>query len=172
MWVLDGDATKVLREIPTGMGAHGLYLSRDASQLYVTNRHDGSVSVLDAYTGAPLAKWMIPGGGSPDMGNVTADGTQLWLCGRYDRSVYVLSTADGHLAQDRCGKRASRALRLASAGPVLAGAHGHYAVGRRPPGGSGRLVTLIATVVAAEMNPLVRTFWNAGSEDAHWRTVR
>jgi DNA-binding beta-propeller fold protein YncE len=31
------------------------------------------------------------------MGNVTANGTQLWLSGRYDRSVYVLSTADGHL---------------------------------------------------------------------------
>ena len=97
LWVLDGAATKVVREIPTGMGAHGLYLSRDATKLYVTNRQEGSVSVLDAYTGAPLAKWTIPGGGSPDMGNVTADGTQLWLSGRYDRSVYVLSTADGHL---------------------------------------------------------------------------
>jgi YVTN family beta-propeller protein len=97
VWVLDGAATKVVREIPTGMGAHGLYLSRDATKIYVTNRHEGSVSVLDAYTGAPLAKWTIPGGGSPDMGNVTADGTQLWLSGRYDRSVYVLSTADGHL---------------------------------------------------------------------------
>jgi YVTN family beta-propeller protein len=97
VWVLDGAATKVVREIPTGMGAHGLYLSRDATKLYVTNRHEGSVSVLDAYTGASLAKWTIPGGGSPDMGNVTADGTQLWLSGRYDRSVYVLSTADGHL---------------------------------------------------------------------------
>jgi hypothetical protein len=31
------------------------------------------------------------------MGNVTADGAQLWLSGRYDRSVYVLSTDDGHL---------------------------------------------------------------------------
>jgi YVTN family beta-propeller protein len=97
LWVLDGAATKVLREIPTGLGAHGLYLSRDAKKLYVTNRHEGSVSVVDAYTGAPLAKWTIPGGGSPDMGNVTADGTQLWLSGRYHRSVYVLSTADGHL---------------------------------------------------------------------------
>jgi YVTN family beta-propeller protein len=97
LWVLDGAATKVLREIPTGGGAHGLYLSRDATRLYVTNRHEGSVSVLDAYTGAPVAKWTIPGGGSPDMGNVTTDGTQLWLSGRYDRSVYVLSTADGHL---------------------------------------------------------------------------
>ena len=97
VWVLDGAATKVVREIPSGRGAHGLYLSRDATKLYVTNRGEGSVSVLDAYTGAPLTKWTIPGGGSPDMGNVTADGTQLWLSGRYDRSVYVLSTADGHL---------------------------------------------------------------------------
>ncbi len=97
VWVLDGAATKVIREIPTGRGAHGLYLSRDATKLYVTNRHEGSVSVLDAYTGAVLTKWTIPGGGSPDMGNVTADGTELWLSGRYDRAVYVLSTADGHL---------------------------------------------------------------------------
>jgi YVTN family beta-propeller protein len=97
LWVLDGAATTVLREIPTGHGAHGLYLSRDATRLYVTNRHDGTVSVLDAYTGAAVATWPIPGGGSPDMGNVTADGSQLWLSGRYDRAVYVLDTADGHL---------------------------------------------------------------------------
>ena len=97
VWVLDGAATKVLREIPTGGGAHGLYLSRDATRLYVTNRHEGSVSVLDAYTGATVTKWTIPGGGSPDMGNVTADGSQLWLSGRYDDVVYVLSTVDGHL---------------------------------------------------------------------------
>ncbi len=97
VWVLDGAATHVLRFIPTGPGAHGLYLSRDATRLYVTNRHEGSVSVLDAYTGAVLTKWQIPGGGSPDMGNVTADGRQLWLSGRYNNEVYVLSTDDGHL---------------------------------------------------------------------------
>jgi YVTN family beta-propeller protein len=97
LWVLDGAATTVLREIPTGHGAHGLYLSRDARRLYVTNRHSGTVSVLDAYTGAIQATWPIPGGGSPDMGNVTADGSQLWLSGRWDRAVYVLSTADGSL---------------------------------------------------------------------------
>jgi DNA-binding beta-propeller fold protein YncE len=98
LWVLDGAATTVIREIPTGGGAHGLYLSRDATRLFVTNRHEGSVSVLDAYTGEAVAKWQLPGG-SPDMGNVTADGSQLWLSGRYDGSVYVLSTADGHLIQ-------------------------------------------------------------------------
>ncbi|WIX98346.1 beta-propeller fold lactonase family protein [Amycolatopsis mongoliensis] len=97
LWVLDGAATHVLRFIPTGRGAHGLYLSRDAKRLYVTNRHEGSVSVLDAYTGAPVTVWHLPGGGSPDMGNVTADGAQLWLSGRYDKAVYVLSTKDGSL---------------------------------------------------------------------------
>ncbi|AHH93947.1 hypothetical protein [Kutzneria albida] len=97
LWVLDGAATKVLRFIPTGHGAHGLYLSRDAKQLYVTNRHEGSVSVLNAYTGEVQTKWQIPGRGSPDMGNVTADGSQLWLSGRYNGVVYVLSTKDGSL---------------------------------------------------------------------------
>lgn len=75
LWVLDVAATKVLRFISTGVGAHGLYLSRDAQQLYVSNRHEGSVSVLDARTGAAITKWRIPGGGSPDMGNTTADGS-------------------------------------------------------------------------------------------------
>ncbi|MCW2722117.1 YncE family protein [Pseudonocardia sp.] len=100
VWVLDGAATKVLREIPTGLGAHGLYMSRDAKRLFVTDRKEGAVSVLDAYTGAVLTKWKIPGGGSPDMGNVTADGSQLWLSGRYNNVVYVLSTVDGHLIKE------------------------------------------------------------------------
>lgn len=97
LWVLDGAATTVQRFIPTGRCAHGLYLSRDAKRLFVSNRGEGSVSVLNADTGVPITKWQIPGGGSPDMGNLTADGTQLWLSGRYDNVVYVLSTVDGTL---------------------------------------------------------------------------
>lgn len=97
LWVVDRAATKVERHIPTGKGSHGIYLSRDAKQMYVTNRLEGSVSVLDANTGAAITKWTLPGGGSPDMGNVSADGTQLWLSGRYNRAVYVLSTVDGKL---------------------------------------------------------------------------
>jgi DNA-binding beta-propeller fold protein YncE len=96
LWVLDGAATHVMGEIKLAAGTHGIYPSRDASKLYVSNRIAGSVSVLDARTGDVQATWPIPGG-SPDMGGVTADGSQLWLSGRYNREVYVLSTADGHL---------------------------------------------------------------------------
>jgi YVTN family beta-propeller protein len=96
LWVLDGAATKVIGEIPIGAGTHGIYPSRDATSLYVTARIAGTVTVLDPGTGAIKATWPIPGG-SPDMGGVTADGSQLWLSGRYNKEVYVLSTADGHL---------------------------------------------------------------------------
>jgi len=99
VWVLDGGATKVLRHIATGLGAHGLYLSRDAKHLYVTNRHEGSISVLNAYTGDIEAKWTIPGGGSPDMGNVSADGTRLWISGRYNNVVYVFDTTTGTMIE-------------------------------------------------------------------------
>jgi YVTN family beta-propeller protein len=97
LWVIDGAATQVIGQIPTAPGAHGLYLSRDATQLYVTNRHGDSVSVLDADTGAPITTWPIAAPSSPDMGGVTADGSQLWLSGRYDDEVYVMSTVDGHM---------------------------------------------------------------------------
>jgi DNA-binding beta-propeller fold protein YncE len=96
LWVLDGAATKIIGQISTGAGAHGLYLSRDAGELYISNRIKSSVSVLNSRTGAPITEWPIPHG-SPDMGGVTADGTQLWLSGRYTKEVYVISTTDGHL---------------------------------------------------------------------------
>ncbi len=31
------------------------------------------------------------------MGNVSADGTVLWVSGRYNNVVYAISTIDGHL---------------------------------------------------------------------------
>jgi DNA-binding beta-propeller fold protein YncE len=95
VWVVDAHTLKVARFLRTGLGAHGLYPSRDSSQVYVSNRDAGSITVLDSTTLATAAVWKIPGGGSPDMGGVTADGKQLWLAGRYDREVYVFDTHTG-----------------------------------------------------------------------------
>ena len=97
VWVVDARTLKVARFIHTALGAHGLYPSRDSRQVYVSNRDAGSVTVLDSATLATKALWKIPGGGSPDMGGVTADGSQLWLAGRYDREVYVFDTTSGRL---------------------------------------------------------------------------
>jgi DNA-binding beta-propeller fold protein YncE len=105
--VIDPVAFRQVGFIHTGKGAHGLYPSRDGKLLYATNRGwntlnagphgPGSISVIDPFARAVVAQWPIPGGGSPDMGNVTADGKELWVSGRYDREVYVFDTATGRL---------------------------------------------------------------------------
>jgi len=97
VWLIDAATMAVIRFQPTGAGAHGLYPSRDAKLLYVSNRGEGTISVLSFATRRPVAKWHLPGGGSPDMGGVSADGKVLWLSGRYNAEVYAISTASGRL---------------------------------------------------------------------------
>jgi YVTN family beta-propeller protein len=76
---------------------HGLYPSRDGTHLYISDRGAGEVSVLDFKTDRIVDTWTIPGGGSPDMGGVSADGRTLWLSGRTDGVVYGFDTTTGHL---------------------------------------------------------------------------
>ncbi|MCA8332714.1 YncE family protein [Burkholderia cepacia] len=105
IYVVDGDRFAKTGFIPTGVGTHGLYPSRDGTKLYIANRGSnlvhgprhgkGSVSVLDFATRKVVANWPIPGGGSPDMGNVSADGKTLWLSGRFDDVVYAIDTTSG-----------------------------------------------------------------------------
>ena len=97
LWEIDGAHMKVIGFLSTGAGVHGLYPSRDGKYLYATNRGEGSISVVSFRKRKVVAKWRIPGGGSPDMGGVSADGKVLWLSGRYDGVVYALSTRTGRL---------------------------------------------------------------------------
>jgi YVTN family beta-propeller protein len=76
---------------------HGLYPSRDGKRLYISDRGAGEVSVLDFASNRVVDTWTIPGGGSPDMGGVSADGRTLWLSGRNDGVVYGFDTRTGRL---------------------------------------------------------------------------
>ena len=114
VFLIDGDAFSEIGFIATGIGTHGLYPSRDGTELYVTNRgsHDvhgpgygpGSVSIIDFATHAVKVTWFIPGGGSPDMGNVSADGKMLWLSGRFDDVVYAIDTSTGQVKTINVGR--------------------------------------------------------------------
>ncbi|MEV4938320.1 YncE family protein [Streptomyces zaomyceticus] len=95
VWVLDGEKFTTPTLMPTGKGAHGLYISRDSREMYIPNRGEGSVSVFDFEKNRLTKKWRLPDGGSPDMGGVSADGKVLWLSGRYDSEVYAIDTASG-----------------------------------------------------------------------------
>ena len=97
VWIVDARTFHVIGFVRTGAGAHGLYPSRDARDLYVSNRGAGTISVLSFATRKVVRTWTIPGGGSPDMGGVSANGKVLWLSGRYSRAVYAISTVTGKL---------------------------------------------------------------------------
>jgi YVTN family beta-propeller protein len=113
VFLVDGERFAENGFIQTGTGAHGLYPSRDATKLYVANRGShkvyaaprgkGSISVIDFATRKVVANWPIPGGGSPDMGNVSADGRTLWLTGRFDDMVYAIDTTTGTVKKIKVG---------------------------------------------------------------------
>ena len=97
VWTVDARTMTKAGFISTGKGAHGLYPSRDQKYLYVSNRDEGSISLISFATHKTAFKWRLPGGGSPDMGGISADGKVLWLSGRHDSVVYAISTANGRL---------------------------------------------------------------------------
>lgn len=111
--IVDGESLKEVGFIATGVAAHGLYPSRDGKKLYVANRGShrihgprkgpGSVTVIDFETEKVVAQWPVPGGGSPDMGNVSADGKWLWLSGRFDDAVYRIDTTSGEMTIIKVG---------------------------------------------------------------------
>jgi YVTN family beta-propeller protein len=97
VWEVDPKRFRIVGLIRTGAGAHGLVVSRNGNALYVANRNAGSVSVVSFRKRKVIRTWHIPGGGSPDMGDVSADGRVLWLSGRYNAEVYALNTTTGRL---------------------------------------------------------------------------
>jgi YVTN family beta-propeller protein len=104
VYLIDPNLFQIVGFIPTGAGAHGLYASRDSKLLYVSNRDEGSISVIDFATRKVVEKWQVPNG-SPDMGGVSSDGKVLWLSGRYNKEVYAIDTQTGKLlARIRVGK--------------------------------------------------------------------
>src|SRR5213076_2397980 len=46
VWLIDARRMRKIRLQPTGRGAHGLYPSRDARTFYVTNRGEGSITLI------------------------------------------------------------------------------------------------------------------------------
>jgi YVTN family beta-propeller protein len=104
LWILDGDTFGRPTFLPTGKGAHGLYVSRDSREMYISNRGEGTISVFDFQQNRLTEKWRLPDGGSPDMGGVSADGKVLWLSGRYNAEVYAIDTSTGRqLARIKVG---------------------------------------------------------------------
>jgi DNA-binding beta-propeller fold protein YncE len=137
--VVDGDNLKQIGFIQAGLGTHGLYPSRDGRSLYITSRGThrihgkrrglGGVAVLDFASGKIVARWPIPGGGSPDMGNVSRRQMALAL-GALRRRRVPDRYAQRRGSPDQGGRRTTRPDRVAAARPLLARPHWQPALGK------------------------------------------
>jgi DNA-binding beta-propeller fold protein YncE len=93
--VVDPEAMREVSFLPTGAGAHGMAISRDARAIYVSNRLAGTISVIDVEAAGIARSWRI--GGSPDMVQVSPDGQQVWVSARYHGWVDVVDSNNGAL---------------------------------------------------------------------------
>jgi len=91
--IIDPVTMKQTGFIPTARGAHGMALSRDTTHMYVTDRLAGEISRINLSTLKVDATWNV--GGSPDMAQVSPDGSQLWVTNRFGTTVSVISTKTG-----------------------------------------------------------------------------
>jgi DNA-binding beta-propeller fold protein YncE len=92
----------------------GSIRNRAATKLYVANRGShkargaprgpGSIAVINFHSRRVETTWPIPGGGSPDMGNLSADGKRLWLSGRFDNVAYAIDTTTGAVSRIPVGR--------------------------------------------------------------------
>jgi YVTN family beta-propeller protein len=95
--VIEPNSMQEAAFIPTGRGAHGMAISRDTRALYVANRGDGTLSVVDFEAWGVARSWNV--GGSPDMVQVSPDGQQIWVSARLHGAVYVIDSNNGAVIQ-------------------------------------------------------------------------
>ena len=90
--VVDPSDGHIERVIPTGRGAHTMFLTHDGKLIYATNRIDGTLSVIDPSTLAVLKTIRMPGG--PDDLDFAPDG-KIWAALRFAQAVAVYDPATG-----------------------------------------------------------------------------
>jgi YVTN family beta-propeller protein len=90
--VVDPADGHVDRTIPTGRGAHTMFLTHDGKLIYATNRIDGTLTVIDPATLAVLRSVRMPGG--PDDLDFAPDG-KIWAALRFAQAVAVFDPATG-----------------------------------------------------------------------------
>jgi YVTN family beta-propeller protein len=91
----------VLRRIATGRGAHNMFVTPDGKTIYVTNRIDGTISVIDPHTLDKLRDLRIPGG--PDDIDFGPDG-KLWTALRWQHAVAVVDPVTGDFTKIPVGR--------------------------------------------------------------------
>jgi YVTN family beta-propeller protein len=94
--VVDWKQQKVIKEIKTGKGAHNFRPLGDKRHIFLTNRVDSTISIIDMEKLEKVADIKgLPSG--PDCMDITADGKELWVTFRFAKKVGIIDIASRKL---------------------------------------------------------------------------
>jgi YVTN family beta-propeller protein len=99
--VVDPADGHVERKIPTGKGAHTMFMTHDGKTMYATNRVDGTLSVIDPVSLAVERTIRVPGG--PDDIDFASDG-KIWAGLRFAQAVAIIDPVTGAIERVRVGR--------------------------------------------------------------------
>jgi YVTN family beta-propeller protein len=90
--VVDMQSKRAVKWIVTGRGAHNIFrMPGDDTRVLVTNRMEGTISLLDTTRLEVIDTIAAPGG--PDDLDFTPDGKQIWVTQRWRRKVMAIDLA-------------------------------------------------------------------------------
>jgi YVTN family beta-propeller protein len=94
--VVDWKQQKIVKEIKTGRGAHNFRPLGDKRHIFLTNRVDSTISIIDMEKLEKVADIKgLPSG--PDCMDITADGKELWVTFRFAKKVGIIDIASRKL---------------------------------------------------------------------------
>ncbi len=85
VWNVQASPAQLIKQIPTGAGAHAFRARGDKRHVFVSNRVANTISLIDTQTLAVVAD--LPGPGGPDCMEVLADGRTLLVSSRWARKL-------------------------------------------------------------------------------------
>jgi DNA-binding beta-propeller fold protein YncE len=90
---LDAENGRTMSRLTTGKGAHQFWPKGDGRHFFLSNRIEGTVSLLDtkAQNVEIVGTARVPGG--PDCMDITQDGKELWVTQRFLRRVAIVDVA-------------------------------------------------------------------------------
>jgi len=89
--VVDPSNGAVGSRLRTGKGAHNFWPKGDGRHYFLSNRIEGTVSLIDTQEMRVIATIRVPGG--PDDMDITADGKELWVTQRFLRRIAIVDMA-------------------------------------------------------------------------------
>ena len=101
----------------TGKAAHNFFPRGDGRHWFLSNRVEGTVSLVDVQEMKVVGSVKVPGG--PDCMDITPDGKELWVTQRFLRRVAVVDLEQMKMvASIPVGKSPHGVMMLKGAGPA------------------------------------------------------